>query len=425
MSRAGERSLQFGLNVANQISSPIMDALKERRQRDQAVQDQSTQLKNALLLHAATNPEIGQSLVNADQVSQENSPRLLNIGGQLIDPQKLDQLTKQHEAEQLANQLKIAQVRADSSPQNQFIIDPVTGAVSLGNKRTGEVAPSTQAGSQFSTTPQASLTELVDPNTGNKYKVKVDKAGNILPGEQMPSEIQKGTVIQDPVTGAVSTVNPVLPKGVGAGQAVPVTTGQSSQSEPKPFSISPKPNPLTQVSDSTAQKIGAYDSLLNQYKQIQDAYDKAPESIGPAAGKMSELKTRLGGIGPIPQNTAPQADLLSKVNSVRAEQVHQKYGGALSPQELNFANQFILNQNNPSTTFKSNLNSAINTIQAQKDALLKAEQNRGANIDKFKAQDWEGAPHYTSMEAAYKAAPKDGTPIYVDGKRATFHPLTQ
>lgn len=416
MSKAGEESLLRGLHIGQSLSQPWYEGSVRKEQRQQALQDQDTLLRNHLLISAAQNPDLASSVINGDtlpgvaydpnthqKVSEGDTSGLLKFGDQYINPATYKSIHDASEAQKAQRDIDKAIALYGIRPQNQFIIDPVTGNVSLGDKRTGSVRPATQAGTEetFSNTAKPNIIELVDPATGNKMKYNRAPDGTMT--QIGVSDTPKGVVVTDPVTGAVSIVNPNLPNGQGAGQAAPVTVSGSGGADqqpnlppplngppapqtttgPKPFSLSPKPNPGTQVSEGAAQKIAAYDALLKQYQAVKDSYTKSKSIIGPVAGRVSEFKSQYGGLPFVPKNTPEEAELLSKVNSLRGEAVHDKYGGALSPQELNFANQYILNAKNPDSTFVGNVDAAIDAITKQRESLLEAEKNRGAKVDKF------------------------------------------
>lgn len=377
------RSIQAGLDIGNSIGQPIAQGLLQKYQRENA-------LKQLLL----SNPDIASGIVKP-QLDANGGPvqndSFINIGGKTFDPAAIKKAQIEDETRKFENQLKVSQALAGMRGTGlQIIQDPTTGAVFRIEKSTGNVLPTQQPGQSgggtFNTGVKTSVTELIDPATGSKYKVNIDPSGKIV-SDLGTSEIAKGTPVIDPVSGKVSLVNTALPNGTAPGQAADVSTGALQPNQSTSFKVGVKPTQANQVSDSATQKIGAYDSLLDQYQAIEDAYKKAPESIGPVAGRVSGAKSKFGGIIGIPKNTPAQADLLSKINSVRAEAVHEKYGGALSPQELGFANQFIINQRNPDVDFESNLKAAIQTIKSQRGTLINAEKNKGANVEKFEQQN--------------------------------------
>lgn len=290
MSRAGERSLQFGLNVANQLSSPIMDALKERRQRDQALQDQDTQLKNALLLHAATNPEIANSLItpNANgalpaqsltpeqQASidngtpQPNQP-ILNYGGISLNPQTLDTLTKQHEAEQMANKLAIA----EASRSLYGTLNTDQGIMNI-NKRNGEITPALVSGNslkqpekQFAPTQVNRFTDaqgnlMEAPKTGGAAKPVLDSEG-----KPVNVGIANHTINTDQgIVSLPNKTNPNTPPSAPTpiqSQGKPLMPFSSTKTDDKTWeNLIKNSNPITASSRSALGVVASSDSRANR-----------------------------------------------------------------------------------------------------------------------------------------------------------------
>lgn len=439
MSYALDRAVRTGALLAQTISGPFQQALMHKAEREFRKQQEEENFNRQIQLLAARDPNFASALtavqpgstvdgqkslkalpLAADQQADIAAGKMakerptISLGGFALDPATLKQSELVDEERKMRNQIIISKAIAEGRPTNQFIIDPSTGAVSIGNKRTGEVAPATQAGStdQFKTTPKPTQAQIVNPETGVRHTWLTDGQGNLVK-DLGPSESLKGTVVQDPATGEISVVNAQLPSGTGAGQAAPVTRGgtapQADSKEAKPFKIGTTSG---KIGDADIAKISAWDAMIEDFERVEKLLKGKDDSVGPVAGRVYKMKRKLPGF----QVDEATSDLFSSIGSISAEQIHERYGGALTANEIGRSANWSISENDKAIDLRSKLNQALEEVRAKRKAYLKNLGIKGVDVSRFGiggAENGIGSESPVSPKDEEKPAPptKDGQKV--------------
>jgi hypothetical protein len=207
------------------------------------------------------------------------------LGGRAFDPQAIKQADIEDELRKSQNQMKINEALYNMRPQLSTVVDPVTGQVSVIDKRQA-TATQVNNGSPIVGT-KLTQKEIIDPATGIKKIVNLDASGRIV-SDVGTSDVPRGQVIQDPTTGAVSVVNNILPQGIGAGQAAPVnqpaTTGQNQQ-----FRVNPK---LPNIPAESVKEMADFKTLQDIVKSVEDNYDA--NFVGPYDSRLGSVRQMTG-----------------------------------------------------------------------------------------------------------------------------------
>lgn len=212
-------------------------------------------------LREAQNPNLAmerqiQQAAQLQQLQQQSPEGQLALQIQQAALQKnLRDLDPAYQQQQFERELEKARQLYGLRPQLSIVKDDVTGAISIVDKRKGTASGVTQAGGNtFSTGVKPTFTDLLDEKTGVKQRFALNPDGTV--GSFIGTvDLPKGNIVKDEVTGAVSVVNPTLPRGTGPGQASTITTAPPIQTAPsgpqanipntstgpKPFTITPKP----------------------------------------------------------------------------------------------------------------------------------------------------------------------------------------
>lgn len=376
---------------------------QERTLRKDQLEDLAAQFKNHMLLQAALHPEAG--IVNA-----EGNPEAQVLGNGF----SIDKRARNAELDaEMNRRIKINQAMYDGRPQLSTLTDPVTGAVSVIDKR-NLTAQSVQAqgGAQpFSVQQKGKETELMD-EYGRKYKVMLDAQGNVIK-DLGTSDLPKGVVTTDPVTGRVSVVNNMLPQGTAPGQAAGVTAPNASGQQP--FSVGVKKDPAKQLSDGDVNKISAWDAMISDLDRVEKALTGKEDRVGPIAGRAYTYKRKLPGFA----EDKDTEDLFSAIGSIGAEQIHERYGGSLTGTEVGRAGSWSLSANDKPEALKSKIREAIEEARGKRDAYLKNLSVKGIDVGPLGGQS---QPKVFNTEAEVEAAGlPDGAKIIVNGKTATYH----
>jgi hypothetical protein len=340
----------------------------------------------------------------------------VSLGGRAFDPAAIKSATIEDELRQADAKRRLYETMAGQrGTGNQFITDPITGAVYLGNKATGVVAPTTQAGNeQFKVGTRLTQKEIVDPNTGIKKLVNVDASGNVV-GEIGTSDMPKGTVVQDPVTGAVSVVNNMLPQGTGPGQASPVNQPTGQATNQKPFSVGVKPTPMT---EGQAKDVGFASSMLKANQSLE-ALEKA--NYDPT--KLNAENVIPSYFPKIMRSDDRKAFDLAKEGFTQAV-LRKETGAAIQKQEQEWVNaRFMPEANDPPSIVQDKkvnriLAAEIMARTATGAKLTREEIDQYISQAKAAGQNGGKTTSFSSVEEAEAAGLPPGTEITVGGKRA-------
>jgi hypothetical protein len=100
-----------GIQAGQMVSSPVAEGFRRKQDRENELTDQETQLRNHLLIQAATNPALLQSIVNPQQgPTQDGSDLnagLIKYGDRYVDPKRLETLSDQHDEKEINNKIRL------------------------------------------------------------------------------------------------------------------------------------------------------------------------------------------------------------------------------------------------------------------------------------------------------------------------------
>lgn len=129
------------------------------------------------------------------------------------------------------------------------------------------------------------------------------------------------------------------------------------------------------IPTSEFKSFKAHESMLNDFKKVENAINLIEKEFGPVKGRWTELMLATG----LSETDPKIADAFSLINSLSATQIHDKYGGALTPTEEARAIKWALDTSLPGSTLKSRLRSAISGLESDKAAFRTSLKARNIN----------------------------------------------
>lgn len=111
----------------------------------------------------------------------------------------------------------------------------------------------------------------------------------------------------------------------------------------------------------------AWESLDRKLQRLEDNLVGLEDEFGPIKGNWNEFILKY----PLAKQDPRLAEVFAEVNSFAADQIHEKYGGALTPGEMARAQRWAISTNVPVETLKGRIKAAREGIADDKGAFKK------------------------------------------------------
>lgn len=126
---------------------------------------------------------------------------------------------------------------------------------------------------------------------------------------------------------------------------------------------------------SELKNYNAYESLNNEFEKAEQAIIGLENEFGPIQGRWNEFLLRY----PVAETDPRVGEVFSLINSLSADQIHDKYGGALTGTEEKRAVKWALDTSLPFSTLKARINQAKSGIASSRSAFEKSLKARNIN----------------------------------------------
>lgn len=122
-----------------------------------------------------------------------------------------------------------------------------------------------------------------------------------------------------------------------------------------------------EIGSSEIKSFEVHSSLKSDFQKVSDAIVKIESKFGPLSGRWEEFLARY----PVADQDPEVAEVFAMINSLAADQIHAKYGGALTSNESKRADKWALDTALPIQTLKARIKAANSQIDSHMGSLRK------------------------------------------------------